>query len=90
MLRTIRSQFLDELGAEFAEPPQEDQTAFFVGEIVRHKAFGLGRVEKFTDMGENSVVVVRFDNGQTKSLMVKYAGLVRVNVYEKPRNELRG
>jgi len=26
-------------------------------------------------MGENSVVVVEFDSGQTKSLMVKYAGL---------------
>jgi hypothetical protein len=31
-------------------------------------------------MGENSVVVVEFNSGQTKSLMVKYAGLVKINM----------
>jgi len=30
------------------------------------------------DMGENSIVVVRFNTGQTKSLMVKYANLSRI------------
>ena len=30
----------------------------------------------YMDMGDNSVVVVRFNTGQTKSLLVKYAGLV--------------
>ncbi len=85
MLRTIPSQFLFELGGDLVEQAQENrhyddidnisQVHFEAGQLVRHKTFGLGRVKEFIDMGENSVVVVEFDSGQTKSLMVKYAGL---------------
>jgi len=85
MLRTIPSQFLFELGQDLIEPVQENrycgdnenisQTDFEAGQLVRHKTFGLGKVKEFIDMGENSVVVVEFNSGQTKSLMVKYAGL---------------
>ena len=85
MLRTIPSQFLFELGQDLIEQAQENrycddnenisQTDFEAGQLVRHKTFGPGRVKEFIDMGENSVVVVEFDSGQTKSLMVKYAGL---------------
>jgi len=89
MLRTIPSQFLSESGCDYAEPdnvipaqagincsPEE----FTPGELVRHKSFGRGRVKKFIDMGENSVVVVEFNSGQIKSLMVKYAGLAKINI----------
>ena len=88
MLRTIPSQFLFELGIEFAESEnvvEEEagnhcsEDSFRKGELVRHKFFGLGRVEKFVDMGENSVVVINFENGQIKSLMVKYAKLSKIN-----------
>lgn len=48
---------------------------FFPGQRVVHKSFGKGIVREFIDMGENSVVVVKFNAGQIKSLMVKYAGL---------------
>ncbi|MHC4483342.1 MAG: 3'-5' exonuclease, partial [Planctomycetota bacterium] len=88
MLRTIPSQFLYELGIDFAESNQENEHLdddsddncqavphFVTGQLVRHNSFGLGTVEEFVDMGENSVVVVKFNSGQTKSLMVKYAGL---------------
>lgn len=51
---------------------------FNEGQIVRHKTFGLGRVREFHDMGENSVVVVKFDSGKTKSLLVKYADLIKL------------
>ncbi len=87
LLRTIPSQFLFELGIDFAESAQENDTApydtqdaFAAGELVRHKSFGLGRVKEFIDMGENSVVVVDFKSGQTKTLMLKYAGLSKVNI----------
>jgi len=53
---------------------------FVTGQLVRHKIFGLGRVKEFIDMGENSVVVVNFNAGQTKTLMVKYAGLSRCDI----------
>ncbi len=92
LLRTIPSQFLFELGLDFTERPQENiasscvtqyairnmQCDFAPGQRVRHKSFGLGTVKEFTDMGENSIVVVKFNSGQTKSLMVKYADLSKI------------
>jgi DNA helicase-2/ATP-dependent DNA helicase PcrA len=93
LLRTIPSQFLFELGREITEQAQEngcyddndDQTEqtvahFNPGQLVRHDIFGLGRIKKFIDMGQNSVVSVEFNSGQTKSLMVKYANLSKVNI----------
>lgn len=92
-LRTIPSQFLFELGDDITEKTededdyfddeehiQEDVPEFAPGQLVRHGSFGLGRVEKFVDMGANSVVSVRFNSGQTKSLVLKFANLSRVDV----------
>ena len=89
LLRTIPSPFLYELGVIPAEhaseyPPAVAESSdnddgeippFTAGQLVRHKAFGTGRVKEFIDMGENSVVVVRFNTGQTKTLMIKFANL---------------
>ena len=52
---------------------------FTVGQLVRHDSFGLGRVKEFIDMGEDSVVIIKFNTGRTKSLMVKYAGLSKMD-----------
>ncbi|MHC4439731.1 MAG: ATP-dependent helicase, partial [Planctomycetota bacterium] len=94
-LRTIPSQFLFELGTDFAEQPQDDNfdvdghddyntsqimPRFKKGQLVRHEKFGLGRIKQFTDMGENSVVVIKFNSGQTKSLVLKYANLSVVDI----------
>ena len=91
LLRTIPSQFLFELGLGFDGSEEVDEYAydqsdgfgggvasFRPGQLVRHKTFGIGTVKEFVDMGENSVVVVRFTAGQTKTLMVKYAGLLKL------------
>jgi DNA helicase-2/ATP-dependent DNA helicase PcrA len=87
LLRTIPSQFLFELGTDFAESNnavavQEEIHSpvpdFAPGQLVRHKSFGLGRVQEFVDMGENSIVKVKFNTGQIKSLMVKYADLLKM------------
>jgi len=51
---------------------------FAPGQLVRHKTFGLGRVQKFADLGANSVVTVQFNTGQTKSLLLQYANLSKV------------
>ncbi len=48
------------------------------GQLVQHKKFGIGIVENFIEMGENSVVTVRFKAGQSKSLMTKFANLVKI------------
>jgi len=57
---------------------QLSEQGFAVNELVEHKKFGMGRVKEFMNLGENSIVVVRFNSGKTSSLMVKYANLTRV------------
>ncbi len=61
--------------AAAAKPPEPP---FVPGQLVRHKTFGLGRVQKFADLGANSVVTVQFNTGQTKSLLLQYANLSKV------------
>jgi len=68
------SGFGDEFEYDYGESQAE---LFHVNELVAHGKFGLGRVKEFLDMGEDSVVVVQFNSGQTKSLMLKYAKLTR-------------
>jgi DNA helicase-2/ATP-dependent DNA helicase PcrA len=94
-LRTIPSQFLFELGTDFTEHAQDDNfdiddhddydtsqimPRFKTGRLVRHEKFGLGRIKQFTDMGENSIIVIKFNSGQLKTLMVKYANLTEVDI----------
>ncbi len=95
-LRTIPSEFLFELGTKFTEQAPEDDynvdddeeydtpsktvPRFKKGQLVRHEKFGLGRIKQFADMGENSIAVIEFNSGQTKSLMVKYADLSKVDI----------
>jgi len=59
-------------------PGREQGTQFCKGDIVVHRKFGLGTVKEFHDTGDNSVVVVAFNNGQTKSLYLKYAKLAKI------------
>ncbi len=89
--RGIPSSFLYELGTCRNDGIQNDEDGicydnenqgrlacpptFTPGQLVRHSFFGLGRVKDFVDMGENSIVVVSFNNGQTKSLKVRFANL---------------
>jgi len=93
-LRTVPSQFLFELGVAFAEQPRQIQyddadvdadtgeppARFRPGQLVRHDIFGLGRVKEFSDMGEDSIVSVKFNSGHTKTLMLKYANLSPVDM----------
>ena len=93
MLRVVPSQFLYELGSDFiktnsnamqrqSEPSYtiDEIPEFFTGQAVKHEKFGYGRIKEFVDMGESSIVVVRFNTGQTKKLMVKYANLSKVDI----------
>ncbi|MHC4762141.1 MAG: ATP-dependent helicase, partial [Planctomycetota bacterium] len=62
-----------------ADDEQYDaEQQFFKGQLVGHRQFGLGKVEDFNEAGENSTIIVRFNTGHTKTLMVKYAHLVKI------------
>ncbi len=89
--RAIPSRFLYELGEEFTNRNVENQCCYDdaesqevqhqsleKGNLVRHDSFGLGTVKELIDMGEDSIVVVKFNTGQTKSLMLKYANLSKI------------
>ncbi len=62
-----------------SEAPHIDEeaatTAFAVGSRVRHPQFGAGKIIEKTGTGDNLKVMVLFDSGQWKKLIVKYAGL---------------
>jgi len=66
------------LSKEPKSRPEKTAPKFAVNERVEHSKFGRGSVKEFLDLGEDSIVVVRFDSGTTKSLMLKYASLVKV------------
>ncbi|MFC1676583.1 ATP-dependent helicase [Planctomycetota bacterium] len=70
-------EFTYEPDDEFQIHEQAEQTAepFYKGQLVRHKKFGLGRIAEYIDLRADSLVVVKFNAGQTKTLMVKSAKL---------------
>ncbi len=58
-----------------------DETAFLaygVGTRVRHPEFGRGKIMEKSGTGDSLKVVVLFDNGQWKKLLVKYASLEKI------------
>ncbi|MGA2092672.1 MAG: 3'-5' exonuclease, partial [Sedimentisphaerales bacterium] len=65
-------------GASVAYKNSAAKELFSPGDIVVHKKFGIGTVKDFADMGENSIVTVAFNTGQTKSLHLKYAKLTKI------------
>ena len=60
---------------DYSQDSYDGKQAFAVGQLVSHKKFGLGRVKKFHNLGESSIIVIQFKSGQIKPLMLKYADL---------------
>ena len=50
-----------------------DKPDFKTGDIVIHKAFGRGVIEKLTPMGGDALVEIRFDTAGSKKLMLRIA-----------------
>ena len=55
-----------------------DHAGFSIGDDVRHKSFGTGRILAFEGQGRSAVAKVRFANGQTKRLALRFAPLERI------------
>lgn len=49
-----------------------------VGDRVRHKSFGTGTVVSFEGGGKSTVAKVKFSNGATKRLMLRFAPLEKI------------
>jgi DNA helicase-2/ATP-dependent DNA helicase PcrA len=73
---TDRTSFdSDGSNADFAPPPARNRDAPQRGAIVRHPAFGTGRVSEVSDMGSQTRVVVDFQRAGRKTLVLEYARL---------------
>lgn len=54
-------------------PSPKPMPDFAVGDTVRHKAFGVGVIEKMTPMGGDALVEIRFAEQGVKKLMLRVA-----------------
>ena len=53
--------------------PAKESVSFRTGELVRHKAFGTGKIIKMTPMGGDFLIEVSFEKLGTKKLMLRAA-----------------
>ena len=69
--------------------PDQDRPvpAVAVGDHVRHKTFGMGRVLEVDGEGPRAIVTVRFDGAGTKRLALGYAPLTVVQGASEERTE---
>lgn len=57
---------------------QED-VSYEEGMIVAHKVFGKGKIEKIVGNGQDARIIIAFDTGETKTLLLKFAKLQILN-----------
>lgn len=53
-----------------------DISAYKVGMRVAHNSFGKGEILEIIDEGSNSKLIIKFDTGDTKTLLLKFAKLL--------------
>lgn len=62
------------------KPKAAEKPQFSVGDRVRHKAFGDGKLSKMTPMGNDYLIEIEFDSGMVKKLMLRAAALHMVKI----------
>ncbi len=76
---------LDGAGGQAAGCPEAGSSAapetggLAVGDTVRHKSFGVGRIIAFEGKGRSTIAKVTFKSGPTKRLMLRFAPLEKVS-----------
>jgi DNA helicase-2/ATP-dependent DNA helicase PcrA len=65
---------------DFSEPKQfddfsQDSVQFRMGQYIRHKTYGRGRILSISGFGDDMRLTVLFNNGQRLKLMAKFANL---------------
>ncbi|QOR47104.1 UvrD-helicase domain-containing protein [Trueperella pecoris] len=56
-----------------------ETTGLAVGDKVRHKSFGVGKIIAFEGQGRSTIAKVKFNSGPTKRLMLRFAPLEKVS-----------
>jgi DNA helicase-2/ATP-dependent DNA helicase PcrA len=65
---------------DFSESYDEDpDMQFNLNQLVRHPKMGLGRIQELIPSQENSKVIVQFNSGSRKTLVLKYAKLEKLD-----------
>ena len=62
------------------KPKAAEKPQFSVGDRVRHRAFGDGKLSKMTPMGNDYLIEIEFDSGTVKKLMLRAAALHMVKI----------
>ena len=62
------------------KPKAAEKPQFSVGDRVRHKAFGEGKLVKMSPMGNDYLIEIEFDSGTAKKLMLRAAALHMVKI----------
>lgn len=62
------------------KPKAAEKPQFSVGDRVRHKAFGEGKLVKMSPMGNDYLIEIEFDGGTVKKLMLRAAALHMVKI----------
>ena len=62
------------------KPKAAEKPQFSVGDRVRHRAFGDGKLVKMTPMGNDYLIEIEFDSGTVKKLMLRAATLHMVKI----------
>ncbi len=62
------------------KPKAAEKPQFSVGDRVRHRAFGDGKLVKMTPMGNDYLIEIEFDSGPVKKLMLRAAALHMVKI----------
>ncbi len=62
------------------KPKAAEKPQFSIGDRVRHKAFGEGKLIKMSPMGNDYLIEIEFDSGTSKKLMLRAAALHMVKI----------
>jgi DNA helicase-2/ATP-dependent DNA helicase PcrA len=78
-LPSFPSRFIKEIPEHLIAVDRSGFSSLDVGDIVRHPDWGLAKVLRVEGDGEEAKALLRFEGGFDKVVMLKYAGLTRVN-----------
>ncbi|MCL1832800.1 MAG: hypothetical protein FWG45_07865, partial [Oscillospiraceae bacterium] len=59
-------------------PPLVNAVKYEAGERVKHKVFGEGFITEISDMGNDSLLEIAFDNVGTKKIMANFAKVEKI------------